>query len=59
MHINNNNNDKKSDISGIGSSTSDSNNDRENNKDQPIKGEPIGICSIGVKSACNGQAFDH
>lgn len=59
MHTNNNNNDKKSDISGIGSSTSGSNNDSENNKDQPIKGGSIGICSVGIKSACNGQAFDH
>jgi hypothetical protein len=31
----------------------------ENNKEEPIKGEPIGICSVGVKSACNGPAFDH
>ena len=34
-------------------------NDSENNKDQPIKGGPIGISSIGVKSPCNGPVFDH
>jgi hypothetical protein len=51
-HVNNN-------ISGIGSSNSGSDNDSKNNKDQPIKGGPIGICSIGVKSPCNGPVFDH
>lgn len=58
-HTNNNSNDKKSDISGIGSINSSSDNDSENNKDQPIKGGPIGICSIGIKSPCNGPVFDH
>lgn len=31
----------------------------ENNERETIKGGPIGICSVGVKSACNGPAFDH
>ena len=31
----------------------------ENNKEQAIKDGPIGICSVGVKSACNGPAFDY
>ncbi len=26
---------------------------------EAIKGGPIGICSVGVKSPCNGPAFDH
>ncbi|HEY7082268.1 MAG TPA: hypothetical protein VH500_21465 [Nitrososphaeraceae archaeon] len=31
----------------------------ENNKGEPIKGAPVGICLVGVKSACNGPAFEH
>ena len=31
----------------------------ENNKEEPIKDGPVGICLVGVKSACNGPAFDH
>jgi hypothetical protein len=29
----------------------------DNKKEEPIG--PIDICSIGIKSACNGPAFDH
>ena len=41
------------------SSTSSSSSSVENNEGESIKGGPIGICSIGVKSACNGPEFDH
>jgi hypothetical protein len=30
----------------------------ENNEGKSIKGGPIWICSVGVKSACNGPEFD-
>lgn len=29
----------------------------DNRKGEPI--EPIGICSIGIKSSCNGPEFNH
>lgn len=30
----------------------------DNKKGEPIEG-PIGICSIGIKSSCNGPEFNH
>ena len=39
--------------------SSSSSSSVENNEGESIKGGPIGICSIGVKSPCNGPEFDH
>jgi hypothetical protein len=41
------------------STSSSSSSSVENNDGESIKGGSIGICSVGVKSACNGPEFDH
>jgi len=41
------------------STSSSSSSSVEKNEGESIKGGAIGICSIGVKSACNGPEFDH
>ena len=45
--------------SGTTSTTTTPTTPVENNKEESIKSGPIGICSIGVESPCNGSAFDH
>lgn len=41
------------------STSSSSSSSVEKNEGESIKDGPIGICSIGIKSACNGPEFDH
>ena len=41
------------------SASSSSSSSVERNEGESIKGGPIEICSVGVKSACNGPGFDH